>query len=139
MTVVEKLLRRLSAWLNDEFYEGPKRVEDGLGECVQDFMDARPFATREEWRLFAIRLSRGAYDAGYLRGHEDAVRLDLDLGPSPEEIADALDPEWRHPSRGIPIDDLTAVVPEEREEVKITEANIRAANVVAAAKRNSRT
>lgn len=92
---------RARAWLRDKFekavgtyYEGEEPPER-IGQQVIVFANMHPHATRAEWTEFAAEFARECYRAGYLRGVEWVERDEQrEGGPSPEEIANQLDPDW---------------------------------------------
>lgn len=83
------------------------------------FASMNPGATRAQWAEFAGALADEAYGSGYIRGVEWAER-DFDGGeprPSPEALADAIDPAWRErpwQPQAYLAGDPDAPVPEER-------------------------
>jgi hypothetical protein len=94
VTPAERALRNLWERLTRRFYEGPEapaRLED----VVREFDHRYPRATRAEWAEFAIRMSRGCYRDGWVRGYEWAERDPGQPDPSPEELADQYEPGWR--------------------------------------------
>jgi hypothetical protein len=76
-----------------EGQEPPERLKDQ----VVAWANMHPLATRKEWADFAAGMAREAWSAAYLRGVEWAEREPAEErdGPTPEQIADAADPEWR--------------------------------------------
>ena len=93
---------RVRRWLRDKFeqtigvyYEGeepPRR----LREQVISFANLYPRATRAEWAEFAASFAEECYRAGYLRGVEWVERDEQrdPNAPTPEEIANDMDPDW---------------------------------------------
>jgi hypothetical protein len=87
-------LRRLAEKVGGTFYEGPEAPER-LQDVVHAFAEAHPRATRAEWASMAVELAREAYRVGYARGYENSERDPDEPAHSPEEVASAVDPDWR--------------------------------------------
>lgn len=107
---LEKVLGRYA-----EGEEAPKR----LREQVISFANFFPKATRAQWVEFAASFAEQCYEAGYIRGVEWVERGPSALAsdPTPEEIADQIDPTWRdRPWRPDQVleGDANAAAPEER-------------------------
>ena len=82
----------------DRYYEGavpPSR----FGELAAHFANQHPEATRLDWVQFSAEHARRAYKEGFLRGMEyterDPEERRLLRTANPEELADAIDPDWR--------------------------------------------
>lgn len=116
MTPLVRWLRnRAEAWLG-RLYEGPSAPKR-LREQAIAFANMHPNATRGEWLAFAAGFAEECYEAGYVRGLEWAERDPEPEGgkPSPEEIADEMDPDWLwRPSLVMELPEGD-VVPEERD------------------------
>lgn len=94
MTPFKKFVRNLLEKALGRFEENgdaPAR----LREQVIEFANYFPRATRGQWISFAAGFAEECWSAGYVRGVEWAERAQLPDGPSPEEIADEIDPTWR--------------------------------------------
>lgn len=78
------------------YYEGPDAPER-LGEMVLAFANLHPKASRADWVCFAARHAAECYRAGWLRGVEHIERAgDMPaVVAASEQIADALNPDWR--------------------------------------------
>ena len=96
VTLFQKLTRGILERLAGIWAEGPEPPAR-LGEMVVAFANDRPHATRAEWVEYAQGLARESYRSGYTRGVERAERQFWSSMPSvlPEDVADALDPDWR--------------------------------------------
>ncbi len=111
LTRLAKFIRELARRLVGELYDGPGAPRR-LRKYVEDFADLHPHATRDDWITYTIEFANESYRSGYVRGYEDSVRVDLDLGPSPEMVADAMDPAWRDDDRAIVLEELQRPVPD---------------------------
>lgn len=95
MTPFAQWWKKLRETWRGEYYEGPTPPVR-LAQMVLAFAQTHPHATREDWINFSIEHAGEAYKAGYIRGEEWTERDETNYsGTSPEEIADALDPDWR--------------------------------------------
>lgn len=133
MSWVRAFLRRVARRIVGE-REQPRPVPDRLRATAEDFARLNPHATRAEWIEMSSNLAAEAYRTGLSRGWEESVRRDLDLGPSPEEIADAIDPDWREPERGIDPVALARKVPDEYDVDEVTREAIEEARLMAMAR-----
>ena len=123
------LRRWLAEDLPDEGPELPARFD----EVVLLFAEHNPLATVGDWVAFAQEHGRACYAHGFIKGMEHAERANDDLPVSPEELADAVDPGWRHAD---PVDltfDPDAVVPRNAPaDHEVVEKHVEIANRVAA-------
>ena len=89
-----KIIRRWYEWAFGHWYEGPTTP---LRLVKEPRLWARlyPQATRREWIEMCEAMARTAYEAGYMRGFENAEREPGGPSPLPDQIADAMDPSWR--------------------------------------------
>jgi hypothetical protein len=109
MTPLKRWLKRTAEKLLARYDEGPE-APARLTQMVVDFADHNPRATRGEWAEFAAAHAAECYRTGWVRGAEYIERVPEVWRPDvpPEEVADSLDPEWRHSPpvildpRGIP-------------------------------------
>lgn len=60
---------------------------------ADEFIRLHPGATLVQWREFALRSAESAYEAGFIAGSLERMRLEDN--PTPEEIADIETPGWR--------------------------------------------
>lgn len=102
-----KTLRRWCEWLFGHWYEGPLPPPRLVAQ-VRVWANAAPQATRQEWVTMAEEAIRVAYEAGWQRGFEHAEREPGMPSPSPEAIADAIDPGWRS---GPPLEEVDVLEP----------------------------
>lgn len=88
--------------------EPPARLE----QIVLTFAEQHPSATRREWIEFSKGQLEEIWRTAWLRGFEHAERSpDPDFDP--EEIANALDPDWKwRDARGINVEELDQVIPD---------------------------
>ena len=91
---VGRWLRRFLEKRLANYYEGPDAPER-LAEMVVWFANANPHATRAEWVEFAALHAAECYRSGYVRGYEYSERDPVVREFQPEEVADALYPDWR--------------------------------------------
>lgn len=114
-----------AAWVRRRLEKALGRFEEGaeaparIREQAIAFANVMRKSTRKEWAEFAADYAEECYRSGYLRGVEWAERDPAPAAgtrPSPEEIADAVDPTWRdRPWRpGIELDAPEEMVSEER-------------------------
>lgn len=124
MTPFGKLARGLLERLAGTFYEGPTPPAR-LGEMVVAFANENPNATRRQWIEVATEHARECYRSGFVRGAEWAERDFKSRMPSvrPEELADALDHDWRWRPGITLVGDHGAVVRGEAEENENGRAN----------------
>jgi hypothetical protein len=101
-TPFTRLFRRLSEKLDGTWNEGPE-LPPRMRREILDFANENPRATRAAWRAFCERVAETCWRAGHQRGFEHSEReLEPGFQRLPPEIeADALDPDWRHPSRRV--------------------------------------
>jgi hypothetical protein len=78
----------------DRYNEGP-RPPRRFAEMAEDFHATHP--SPADSLAFAIGIATSAYRDGYLRGFECTERWERPWAssPTPEEIADAEEPNWR--------------------------------------------
>lgn len=96
MTPIARWFRNQVERFLGVFYEGPEPPRR-LAELAVYFAQTNPHATRGDWMGFAIDSINEAYKLGYIRGVE-YVERDPEMfrrEPTPEQFADALDPDWR--------------------------------------------
>lgn len=95
MTPLVRWLKKVAAKWADTYHEG-ERAPSRIAFEVAFFAKIYPRATRSQWAAMATSLAEQSYEAGYLRGVEWVERdPDQAPGPSPEEIMDEVDPNWR--------------------------------------------
>jgi hypothetical protein len=94
VTPFMRWLRRWREKYLGTWFEGPEPPVR-LAEMVAIFANGVPNATRSDWMQFAIEHAYEAYRSGYQRGYEHIERDPLTVSPTPDELADAIDPDWR--------------------------------------------
>lgn len=81
------------------YYEGPEPPRRLVDHAFL-FANECPKATRGDWIAFAIHLANEAYKSGWVRGYEASERGGVEhparRTPTPEDIADEMDPGWRN-------------------------------------------
>ena len=110
---MKKWLRNSFEKLAGSFYQGPKPPEERLRQHAVDFANMYPNATRQHWVNFAAGLAEEVWRSAYVHGLEWSAREDMDALPSPEEVMDQIDPEWRD-SPSV-LEDPDRIVPEKVE------------------------
>ena len=123
----------LRKWLSKSAGEDDPMLPPRFDEVVLLFAENDPLATVGDWVAFAQEHGRACYSHGFLQGLEHAERNDNDFPVSPVELADAVDPGWRHAD---PVDltfDPDAVVPRNAPaDHEVVEKHVEIANRVAA-------
>ena len=107
---VHRFFKRLAEWYLDRELMQP--LPDEYQHIAAEWANANPYATRAQWKHFAIMLASQAFDDGYNRCSFEQEDLGDDFDPmKPERVADALDPAWRD----TPMDLINSdhIVPEE--------------------------
>ncbi len=127
MTPFLKFIHRMSDKWFGKWYEGPEPPAR-MGEMLLAWAEANPRATREEWLEVASRASAESYRSGYVRGYEHAERVPTTPSPTPDEVADAVDPGWREREGGISLGEGDLVVPVEQAEEEMMVRAIERAN-----------
>lgn len=102
--------------------EGPEPPER-LAEIVQTFAEQHPHATRGDWIRFTTSQLGEVWTQAWLRGFEHAER-DPDTF-DPDELATALDPDWRWRPGGITVPDESEEVPDNVDEDVLRDETIK--------------
>lgn len=105
MTPLKKLIRCFAERLADRWYDGPD-APASIGSTVLLFLATHPKATKSEWMAFSAEHARASYRAGFRRGFEYVEFPD----PSPDEVADQLEPGWQEFSPAIVLEPDSVVI-----------------------------